>query len=102
MRQDMVPTPAKPDLETLCRRWRISELAIFGSALRSDFSPSSDIDVLVTFEPDAPWSYWDWPDMQQDFQRLFGRPIDLVEKRSLANPIRRERILSTARVLYAA
>lgn len=94
-----IPTAA---LAAFCRKWMVAELALFGSALRDDFGPDSDVDVLVTFAPGAPWSYWDWPDMRQELESLFGRRVDLVEKRAVTNPIRRERILSSARVLYAA
>lgn len=85
-----------------CRRWKITEFSLFGSILRDDFRPDSDVDVLVTFAPDAPWSYWEFPAMQDDLQRIFGRPVDLVEKAALKNPFRRHEILTTRRVLYAA
>ena len=86
-----------------CRRWKILELSIFGSILREDFRPDSDVDVLVTFEKDAPWSYWDWPEMGDELSRIFGgRAIDLVEADAVRNPFRRRSIYSTRRVLYAA
>jgi predicted nucleotidyltransferase len=50
-------------LAAFCRKWKVRELALFGSVLREDFGPDSDVDVMVTFEPDDPWSYWDWPAM---------------------------------------
>jgi len=91
-------------LETLCKRWRITELAIFGSALRDDFGPESDVDVLVTFAEDSTCSYWDWPELQDDLKELLGtdRKIDIVIATALRNPFRRSRILSTKQVLYAA
>ncbi|TVQ33091.1 MAG: DNA polymerase subunit beta [Phycisphaeraceae bacterium] len=90
-------------LAELCRRWKITELAIFGSALREDFGPESDVDVLVAFAPDAPWSYWDWPSMQDELSALFGgRSVDLVERRTLRNPFIRHRAITTRRILYAA
>ncbi|MFG0283039.1 MAG: nucleotidyltransferase family protein [Phycisphaerales bacterium JB039] len=85
-----------------CRRWKITELAIFGSALRDDFGPGSDIDVLVSFAPDAEWSYFDWPQMQEQLAAIFGRPIDLVEKKTLRNPFIRHRVLTTRQIVYAA
>lgn len=90
------------ELPALCRKWRVRELSLFGSALREDFSPQSDVDVLVSFEPDAPWSLWDLIEMRQDLERLFGRSVDLVEREGLRNPWRRAGILRTRRVLYAA
>lgn len=94
-----VPTQ---ELEALCRKWQVRELSLFGSALRGDFSPESDVDVLVSFDPGAPWDLWDLIEMQGDLERLFGRPVDLVEREGLRNPWRREEILRTKRVLYAA
>jgi len=85
-----------------CRRWNVTELALFGSALRDDFRPDSDVDVLVTFEPEAPWSLWDLSTMRQELERIFGREVDLVEKKGLRNPFRRRAILSSQRLIYAA
>ena len=89
-------------LEALCRKWKVRELALFGSVLRPDFRPDSDVDVLVTFDDDAPWSLWDLLDMREDLRELFGREVDLVEQRSLLNPFRRRSILRTKQVVYAA
>jgi len=89
-------------LAELCRKWKVTELSIFGSILRDDFSPDSDIDVLVVFQPDAPWSLWDLLDMREELQHLFGRTVDLVEKDALRNPFRRHEILRNHKVLYAA
>lgn len=93
--------PAR-ELELLCSRWKIRELALFGSVLRSDFGPDSDIDCLVTFAPEARWSLFDLVGLQDELESLFGRPVDLVEKNALRNPFRRREILRTHRVLYAA
>lgn len=92
-------------LSAYCRRWAIRELAVFGSALRADFKPASDIDVLVTFAPDAAWSLLDCVQMQNELSELLGRPVDLVSHRAIEsspNPIRRHAILSTAEIVYAA
>ena len=96
-----IPLPLAA-LETLCRRWKVRELALFGSVLREDFSPKSDVDVLVTFDPDAPWSAWDLIEMREELQNLLGRNIDLVEKEALRNPFRRREILRSHQVVYAA
>lgn len=85
-----------------CRKWKVKELSLFGSVLREDFGPHSDIDVLVTFQPDAPWSLWDPMEMKEELEVLFGRTIDLVEKEALRNPWRRDQILRNHKVLYAA
>ncbi|MCJ7674220.1 MAG: nucleotidyltransferase family protein [Sedimentisphaerales bacterium] len=89
-------------LAGLCRKWKVTELSLFGSVLREDFGPDSDIDVLVTFQPDAPWSLWDLLDMREELQHLFGRDVDLVEKDALRNPFRRAEILGNYKVVYAA
>ncbi len=79
----------------------VTELALFGSVLREDFNQDSDVDVLVTFEENAPWSLWDFVDMQDELRVIFGREVDIVEKRALRNPFRRHKILSTNEVVYA-
>ncbi|HUV63229.1 MAG TPA: nucleotidyltransferase family protein [Sedimentisphaerales bacterium] len=89
-------------LAELCRKWKVTELSFFGSILRDDFGPNSDIDVLVVFQPDAPWSLWDLMEMKEQLETLFGRPVDLVEKEALRNPWRKRQILSTYEVVYAA
>lgn len=84
-----------------CRRWKVTEFALFGSAIRDDFRADSDVDVLVTFEADAPWSLWDLSRMRAELEGLFHREVDLVEKKALRNPFRRQAILSNQRVIYA-
>ena len=91
-----------PALEDLCRKWRMRELAAFGSVLREDFSPASDVDLLVTFEPEAGWSLWDFLDLRAELAQLLGRDVDLVSRGGLKNPTRSREILSSRRVLYAA
>ncbi len=88
-----------------CRRWKIVEFALFGSVLRDDFRPDSDLDVLVTFAPEAAWSLFDHVTMQDELKALFGRAVDLVSRRGLErsqNYIRRKAILSSAQVIYVA
>ena len=86
-----------------CRRWRIVQVELFGSALRDDFRPNSDIDVLVTFEPGARWTLFDLVEMQDQLAQVVGRPVDLIERAAVEqsrNPYRRHSVLSTARVVY--
>lgn len=85
-----------------CRRWKIRELSLFGSVLRDDFRPDSDVDVLVSFEPDTPWSLWDFIDMRDELCEMLDRNVDLIEKSALRNPFRRHEILTTRQVVYAA
>jgi predicted nucleotidyltransferase len=99
----MIPTLVDPAMiSEFCRKWKIKELALFGSVLRDDFGPDSDVDVLVTFEPDVPWSLYEWVDMIEELKAIFGREVDLVEKTGLRNPFRRHEILTTKQVIYAA
>jgi uncharacterized protein len=84
-----------------CQRWQIVEFAIFGSVLRDDFRADSDIDVLVTLSPDRKWSLFDLIDIQDELELMFGRSVDLLEKRSLKNPFRKAEIMRTYQVIYA-
>jgi uncharacterized protein len=85
-----------------CQRWKITEFALFGSVLRDDFRPNSDIDVLVTFAPDPGWSLFDWVDMKDKLRALFDREVDIADKQGLKNPYRRHEILTTCQVIYAS
>ncbi len=92
----------KDALAAFCRKWRIRELSLFGSALRDDFGPESDLYFLVSFAPDAGWDLFDPITMKQELEDRFGRPVDLVEKEALRNPWRKYEILRTHEVIYAA
>lgn len=88
-----------------CRRWRIIELAIFGSALREDFRPDSDVDILVTLEPGVHWGFEQWLAMRRELEALFGRKVDLVERRLVEqskNYIRRKHVLNHLERIYVA
>lgn len=85
-----------------CQRWKIIEFALFGSVLRDDFRPDSDIDVLVTFATDPGWSLFDWIDMKDELETLFARKVDIADKEGLKNPYRRHEILRTHQVIYAS
>ena len=85
-----------------CQRWEIREFSLFGSVLRDDFRPESDIDVVVSFERGAAWSLFDLATMQQELGSIFGRPVDLIEAEALRNPYRRAAILGSRQVVYAA
>jgi len=88
-----------------CRKWKITELSLFGSALRDDFRPDSDIDLLVSFGSDSEWSLFDHARMEQELSGILGRKVDLVSRRALessANPIRRKAILENTRRVYVS
>lgn len=88
-------------LAEFCRKWRIRELSLFGSALREDFGPESDLDFLVSFEPGVHLTIENLLDMKDELESHYGRPVDLVERELLRNPWRRHEILKTRKVLYA-
>jgi predicted nucleotidyltransferase len=92
-------------IEQFCRRWKISRLAVFGSAVEGKLRSDSDIDLLVTFWPDADWTMFDHFSMEDELTQLFGREVDLVSVRALEenpNPAYRREILGSARQIYAA
>ena len=93
------------EIADFCERWRVAELALFGSAIRPDFDPESDLDVLVSFDPGARPTLFDIVRMQDELGSLFDRSVDLVTRASVENSrnyIRRKAILESAQVIYAA
>jgi predicted nucleotidyltransferase len=92
----------KDKIEAFCRRWKIKEFAPFGSVLRDDFRPDSDLDVLVVFEPDGGITFNNRVEMLDELTVIFGREVDLVEKDATRNPFRRHEILTTKEVVYAS
>ena len=101
-----IPFQLSPDrLAKFCQRWKITELAVFGSALRDDFHPESDVDILATFAADAHWSLFDLVTMQEEFRAMVGREVDLVDRGAVEkseNYIRRRHILESAEPIYVA
>lgn len=92
-------------IHAFCQRWKVTELALFGSVLRGDFRSDSDIDVLISFSEDSSWSLFDLVSIQNELENIFGHPIDLVERSAISrseNYIRRKGILNNAQVIYAA
>jgi uncharacterized protein len=99
--QELLPPK---QIDAFCRRWQIVELAVFGSVLREDFRPESDIDVLVTFEPGVRWGLLDMVEAERHLEQLLGRPVDLLNRRAVEqseNWVRRRSILNSARTIYA-
>jgi predicted nucleotidyltransferase len=89
-------------LAELCRRHRLRELSVFGSVLRGDFTADSDIDLLIELEPGEQMTIERFLALKDELESLLGRTVDLVEKPLLRNPYRRNEILRTREVLYAA
>lgn len=99
-----IDMPREP-IAAFCRKWKVVELALFGSVLRNDFGPDSDVDVLVSFAPDARWSLLDEPRMERELAELLGRSVDLVSRRAVQdsrNWLRRQAILASAEPIYVA
>lgn len=90
----------KTRIEAFCQKWKVSEMALFGSVLREDFGPESDVDVMIEFEPNMPWSLYDWIDMIDELSEIFGRKVDLISKKGLRNPYRKKTIMETNKVIY--
>lgn len=92
-------------IEVFCKKWKIIELSIFGSSLRKDFAPESDVDILVKFGHDTRYSLFDLTNMEDELKEIFGREVDLVERKAVEkskNYIRRDHILKSLKVLYVA
>lgn len=95
----------KEKIAEFCQKWKIVELSLFGSVLRDNFRPDSDVDMLVTFAPDAEWSLFDHVAMEEELSEIFGRKVDMVSRRAIErseNYIRRKAILGTAQPYYVA
>ncbi len=92
-------------IRAFCEKWKIIEFSLFGSVLTDNFRPDSDVDVLVEFAEDAPWTLLDMVDMEDELRAIFGRDVDLLTRSSVTqseNYLMRRSILSGTRNLYAA
>jgi len=101
--QSRMPIPAET-LARFCRKWGIQKLELFGSVLREDYRPDSDIDMLYTPAPQSRWGL-EFVTLRAELEGLLGKRVDLVAREAVErsrNPIRREAILSSAEVLYEA
>ena len=98
---DMKITVPRDRIADFCRRNQIRRLEVFGSVLREDFGPNSDVDVLVEFEPEAQIGFIALSRMRRELGELLQRPVDLVPRGGLKPGIR-EAVLSSAEVVYAA
>jgi len=92
-------------IAAFCRKWKIVELSLFGSVLRDDFGPDSDIDILVRFDPGYHPGIDEYTDMVDELQGIFGREVDLLSRSSVeasGNPWRKHAILAATRQIFAA
>jgi hypothetical protein len=85
-----------------CRKWGVLKLFVFGSALRADFGPESDIDLLVELDPSKKIGMYEWVQMIDELRAIFGRDVDLVEKDAIRNPFRLRAILEDTLLIHAA
>jgi predicted nucleotidyltransferase len=90
-------------IKKFCIKWKVTELALFGSVIRNDFDPiKSDVDVLITFEENHSWG-WEIVTMKEELEEIFKRPVDLVSKRAIENsknPYRKNEILNSYEIIY--
>lgn len=101
-RSELIPREA---IAAFCRKWMVVRLEVFGSILREDFSPDSDIDFLVTFAPESHWSLFDLVTMETELSSIVGRKVDLISRRGFEhsqNQNRRDHILKSAETIYAS
>lgn len=96
-----LPIP-EDEIRAFCERWHLRRLALFGSVLRDDFRPDSDVDVLIERSEETPAGFEARLAMQAELAAMLGREVDLVYASGLKNPYRRYEILRTALTLYAA
>jgi uncharacterized protein len=87
-----------------CDHWQVVEFSLFGSILRDDFRPDSDVDVMVEFAPDAHPTFTTLDQMEDHLQQIFDRDIDLITRQGIEttrNYLRRQEVLSSAQIIYA-
>ena len=92
-------------IAAFCKKWKVTELALFGSAARGELRPESDVDLLISFQPEAHYTFFDMHAMQEELEAMFGRKVDLLERDTIEhsrNTLRRDNILSHVEVLHAA
>ena len=89
-------------IAAFCKKWRVREFSLFGSILRDDFSADSDVDVLISFEEDPGIGLWEFSEMIDELEAIYGRKVDLITREGLRNPYRRHAILNNLEVIYAA
>ena len=92
------------EIEAFCTRWQVSEFALFGSVLREDFRPDSDIDVIAKFDLNAHPTFLSLEEMETELKKIFNREVDLITRKGIENSrnyLRRQEILSSAKVIYA-
>ena len=95
-------TITENDINFIVKKYNVKELSIFGSSIREDFKITSDIDLLIEFNDSQNISLYDLLDIQEFFEKITKRSIDIVEPAGLTNPYRKEAILKSKEILYVA
>ena len=104
MKNSNIKIPEK-SIKQFCEKWDITELALFGSVLKKKLRKDSDIDVLVTFSKETNWTLLDHVEMQDELIEIFGRAVDIVNRKGIersSNNIRKKSIIESSEVIYAA
>jgi hypothetical protein len=95
----------KKKIEKFCKAWNVRELQVFGSVLRNDFRPDSDIDIIVDFPPGSVHTLIQLAQMEEELEHIFNRRIDLITRQAIEqsrNYIRKKTILSSMERVYGA
>ena len=87
-------------IKDFCHKWKATRMAFFGSDLRDDFRPDSDVDVMLAFNQNAHWSLFDIVDMKLELEGIFKRDVDILEEGTVRNPIKRRCIDENIEVVY--
>jgi len=90
------------EIDRFCRKWGVMKLSVFGSALRDDFGPDSDVDLLVELDSSKKIGMYEWVQMIDELREILGRDVDLVEKDAVRNPFRLKAIMEDAELIHAA
>ena len=93
------------EIRQFCTRWKVRQLDVFGSLVRGDFGPDSDVDFLVEASEDAEWDLHDLFDMREELVNIVGRPVDLLTRYSVdsdSNALFRQSVLECVQTIYAA
>jgi len=88
------------EMVQLCKRYCITELSVFGSAIRDDFTPESDVNILVSFKKESNVSLFDMVELEGEFSQLLDKKANVVERESLRSPVRKHKIMSTRKIIY--
>lgn len=90
------------EIRKFCKKWKVEQVALFGSIVRDDFTDSSDVDVLIKFSPNITWGF-EIATMRDELVKIFGRPVDLVNRLSIEqsrNHYKRDEILNNCKIIY--